>query len=324
MILRALTLGLAIVFSVLAGAAAPAPAGAASVQEDLADARSVLNESISTVYSVRGDENFENNFNRYLQRAKGVLIVPQFFKGGFIIGGAYGNGLLMSRDRTGDWSAPAFYRMGAGSLGFQIGAQQVEMVFMIMTDRGLTALMNDEFKLGANVGVTFVHKGASLEAATTTNMQNDILAFAHAKGAYGGVSVEGAVIKPRHDWNQAFYGRGATPKAIVLDRRYPNPEAEPLWEALSVENIGDVDTAPYSQQQSPAGAQGQGQGQMQAQPRPEPQGQDESWMQGSQGQGQGQMQPSGNSGPTRIAPIESEPLDPIQGEQLPPPSATGQ
>ncbi|EKV32557.1 hypothetical protein C882_2636 [Caenispirillum salinarum AK4] len=318
MILRALTLGLAVVFSVLAGAAAPAPAGAASVQEDLADARSVLNESISAVYSVRGDENFENNFNRYLQRAKGVLIVPQFFKGGFIIGGAYGNGLLMSRDRTGDWSAPAFYRMGAGSLGFQIGAQQVEMVFMIMTDRGLTALMNDEFKLGANVGVTFVHKGANLEAATTTNMQNDILAFAHAKGAYGGVSVEGAVIKPRHDWNQAFYGRGATPKAIVLDRRYPNPEAEPLWEALSVENIGDVDTAPYSQQQSPAGAQGQGQGQMQAQP----QGQDDSWMQGSQGQGQ--MQPSGNSGPTRIAPIESEPLDPIQGEQLAPPSTTGQ
>lgn len=100
MILRALTLGAAIAFSMVAGAAAPQPVAAASVQRDLADARAVLNESISAVYSVRSDENFQRNFDRYLKRAKGVLIVPEFFKGGFFVGGAYGNGLLMSRDRT--------------------------------------------------------------------------------------------------------------------------------------------------------------------------------------------------------------------------------
>jgi lipid-binding SYLF domain-containing protein len=306
MILRALTLGLAVTFSVIATATPVKPAVAASVQENLADARSILNESISAVYGVRRDPNFRENFDRYLKRAKGVLVVPSFFKGGFIVGGAYGNGLLMSRDRNGDWSAPAFYRMGAGSLGLQIGAQQSAMVFLIMTDRGLTSLMNDEFKLGANVGVTAVTKGANLEAATTTNMQNDILAFANAKGAYGGVSVEGAVIKPRHDWNQAFYGRGATPKAIALDRRYPNPEAEPLWQALSVDNINDVEAAPYASQPAP-GAPAQQPMAGQGQP------QDDSWM-----QGQNPQQPSTGS-PTRIAPIESEPLDPIQGEQLAPP-----
>lgn len=304
MFLRVLAFTVAALFSVVATTAEPAPAAAASVQEDLAKARSVLNESISAVYSVRSDENFKENFNKYLRRAKGVLIVPEFLKGGFIVGGAYGNGLLMSRDRNGDWSAPAFYRMGAGSLGFQIGAQQVEMIFMIMTDRGLTSLMNDEFKLGANVGVTFVTKGANLEAATTSNMQNDILAFAHAKGAYGGVSVEGAVIKPRADWNQAFYGRGASPKDIVLDRRYPNPEAEALWEALSVADIGDIDTAPYGDRQ-PMQPQGQGQGQPQSgiiDPAPAPQGD----------QGPVQLAP-------RPAPVESEPLGDVQSEQLPPP-----
>lgn len=86
MILRALTLGTAVAFSVIAGSTAPQPAAAASVQQDLADARSVLNESISAVYSVRSDDNFKQNFERYLMRAKGVLIVPEFFKGGFIVG----------------------------------------------------------------------------------------------------------------------------------------------------------------------------------------------------------------------------------------------
>lgn len=289
MILRALTLGTAVAFSVIAGSTAPQPAAAASVQQDLADARSVLNESISAVYSVRSDDNFKQNFERYLMRAKGVLIVPEFFKGGFIVGGAYGNGLVMSRDRTGEWSAPAFYRMSAGSLGLQIGAQQSAMVFLIMTDRGLTALMTDEFKVGATMGVTAVHKGANLEAATTSNMQNDILAFATTKGAYGGVSVEGAIIKPRHDWNQAFYGRGASPTAIVLDRRFPNPEAEPLWEALSVATLDDVGTAPYGEQQTPQAADPQDQ-----EPR-----RDEDWMHGDQDE----TQPSSGSGPTRLTPV---------------------
>lgn len=309
MMLRVLTLSAALALTGAATlTAAPAPAAAASVQEDLADARSVLNQAISAVYSVRSDENFQENFNRYLQRAKGVLVVPNFFKGGFIIGGAYGNGLLMSRDRNGDWSAPAFYRMGAGSVGFQIGAQNTEMVFMIMTDRGLTALMNDEFKLGANVGVTAVTKGANLEAATTSNMQNDILAFAHAKGAYGGVSVEGAVLQPRHDWNQAFYGRGATPKAIVLDRRFPNPEAEPLWQALSVKDLNALNQSPYG-------------GQQPAQPAADPQsGIIRQAPEQAPAPDMAAPAPS-QQGPTRLAPVQSDSLGPVQSESLPPPPA---
>lgn len=272
MIVRALSFSLALALGAVVTVAPCAPVLAQSVQQDLADARVVLNESIATVYNVRGDENFQKNFDRYLRRAKGVLIVPSFLKGGFIIGGSYGNGLLMTRDRDGNFSAPAFYTMGGGSLGLQIGGQSAQMIFMIMTDRGLTALMNDEFKLGAGVGVTFITEGANLEAATTTNLSNDILAFARAKGAYGGAAIEGAVIKPRHDWNQAFYGRGATPKAIVLDRRYPNPEAEALWQALTVRDM-DYSQSPY-QAQPGAGAAGQPQpltGQAQQQPAGDPQ-----------------------------------------------------
>ena len=251
MIVRALSFSLALALGAVVTVAPCAPVLAQSVQQDLADARVVLNQSIATVYNVRGDENFQKNFDRYLRRAKGVLIVPSFLKGGFIIGGSYGNGLLMTRDRDGNFSAPAFYTMGGGSLGLQIGGQSAQMIFMIMTDHGLTALMNDEFKLGAGVGVTFITEGANLEAATTT------------KGAYAGATIDGAAIKPRHDWNQAFYGRGATPKAIVLDRRYPNPEAEALWQALTVRDM-DYSQSPY-QAQPGTGAAGQAQ---QQQPPP--------------------------------------------------------
>lgn len=261
MFVRAFTLSLALALGT--AVIAPPSAVAQGVQQDLADARSTLNQAISTVYAVRSDSNFQENFERYLHRAKGVLIVPSFLKGGFIIGGSYGNGLLMTRDRSGAFSAPAFYTMGGGSLGLQIGGQSAQMVFLIMTDRGLTSLMNDEFKVGAGVGVTFVTEGANLEAATTSNLSNDILAFARAKGAYGGATIDGAVIKPRHDWNQAFYGRGATPKAIVLDRRFPNPEAEPLWEALTIRQLQGG--APYAGQAQPQGQQPQ---QQYGQPQP--------------------------------------------------------
>lgn len=338
MIVRATLLSLALALGASATAVvAPQPARAQSVQQDLADARSTLNQAVSTVYNVRSDANFQKSFDRYLRRAKAVLIVPGFLKGGFIIGGSYGNGLLMTRDRDGNFSPPAFYTMGGGSLGFQIGGQSAQMVFMIMTDRGVSALMNDEFKLGAGVGVTFITEGANVEAATTTNLSSDILAFARAKGAYGGVAVEGSVIKPRHDWNQAFYGRGATPKAIVLDRRYPNPEAEPLWEALTVRDM-DYSDAPYQQPQGqPVDAgqyQGQGgQGQYQGQ---QPAGNPQSGIIGARPVQPGDTAPvegmapepmtgggTATGAPTRLtpAPVQGESLGPVQGETLPPPSS---
>lgn len=211
---------------VMAASVLPARAG------DLADARATLAKSVQVVEKVRSDQNFADWFDDKLARARAVMVVPSFYKGAFFIGGAYGNGLLVVRDDGGMFSPPAFIRMIGGSLGFQIGGQEGQLLFLIMTQKGLDAILQDQFKLGANVGVSLGTFGANMEAATTSNMDKDILVFGHARGAFGGGALEGAGIEPRPEWNRAVYGASATPKAILFDRRWAWQEAEALYSAL--------------------------------------------------------------------------------------------
>jgi len=154
----------------------------------------------------------------YLKRAKAVLIVPQFLKAGFIIGGAGGSGVLVARGQQG-WSDPAFMTMGAGSIGLQIGAEAQEVVLLVMTDKGLDAILKDNVKLGGDASIAVGPVGAGASAATTTNLDADVLSFARSKGLYGGVSFEGAVVANRHEWNEAYYGR----KAAGADVRKAKP-----------------------------------------------------------------------------------------------------
>ena len=187
------------------------------------------------VDALRADTKFDA-FPRLLAKAKAVLIVPELFKIGFIFGGEGGSGVLLVRDaKSGHWSHPAFYTMASGSIGLQIGAQVAEVAFVIMTDGGLEKLMSGKLTLGADVSLAAGPIGAGVEAGTTLNVDADIYAFSHAKGAFGGVSFEGALIVQDDDANEAYYGKAISTRGIVLYGEVRNPDADALRAALGKE-----------------------------------------------------------------------------------------
>ncbi|TQV76329.1 lipid-binding SYLF domain-containing protein [Denitrobaculum tricleocarpae] len=190
------------------------------------------------------------NLKRYIEQSRGVLIIPELVKGGFIVGGEGGSGVLMVKGSDGTWSSPAFYTLAAGSIGLQIGGQVSEVVFTLMNDGAVNSMLGDEFKLGADASVAVGPIGAGLEASTTTNLNQDIYAFSKSVGLFGGGALEGAKIFERVEWNEGYYGKGATPKAIVFERRFSNPDADRLRAALASTAAPAAQTAPAPQTQN--------------------------------------------------------------------------
>jgi lipid-binding SYLF domain-containing protein len=167
-------------------------------------------------------------FRRNAVNARGIFIVPQMLRGGFIVGGSGGRGALLAQDPgTGKWSSPAFYSMGSLSFGFQIGADASEIILLIMTDRGLNAMLSTDFKLGADVAVAAGPVGVSAKAQTA-----DILAFGRSQGLYGGLSLEGAAISPMDDWNRLYYGKPVQVFDVLINLKWQNPQSEPLRRLL--------------------------------------------------------------------------------------------
>ena len=200
--------------------AATATVGAASAAraDDVLDARHAMEEASITVDRVREEMKSGSPLDDLLKRAKGVLVVPSYYKASFIIGGSYGDGVLLARLPEGGFSDPAFYRMTAGSLGLQIGGQSAQVIFVILTEKGLSSILQDEFKIGANIGMSVFSVGVGAEAATTTHAGQDIVAYWKSAGLYAGGSFEGALIKPRKDWNAGVYGVGNDDPAAIVQR----------------------------------------------------------------------------------------------------------
>jgi lipid-binding SYLF domain-containing protein len=191
-------------FARLASAAAfaavlfAAPAALASDQTELID------RANRTVDHLRSDPAF-SQAARMIHSARAVLIVPRLVKGGFIFGAEGGDGVLLKRNGR-SWSQPAFFTLGSASFGLQIGLQQAELVFIIMSDRALSGIVHGETKLGAGAGLTVVTLSAGAEGATTTH-GGDMVVWTSGTGAYGGLTFNGSVVKPRNDWNVDFYGK---------------------------------------------------------------------------------------------------------------------
>jgi lipid-binding SYLF domain-containing protein len=220
--------------TVLAGSAAALAFPVLASRPAHADAKrqSLVDSSLQTAQKVLGGRDFPDA-GRMMPNARGVLIVPELVQGGFIVGAAGGRGTLMARNGERDWSPPAFYGMGSGSVGLQIGAKVSEVVFIIRTEKGLNAILDHKFKFGAEAGVTLVSVGIGLEGASTTAVGADIVAFSNSAGLFAGASFEGSYLDPDGDWDALYYGPGATTRAIVLERRYSNPGAEPLRQYLA-------------------------------------------------------------------------------------------
>ncbi|CAA7618211.1 conserved exported hypothetical protein [Magnetospirillum sp. LM-5] len=209
--------------------AAPRPVSAQAAS----DGAAVLAKAATSVERLRRDPNMARELDPRLARARAVLIVPDLVKGGFILGAEWGTGVLLVKDNGGRWSGPAFYSVASGSVGLQIGVQDAETIFVIMSDAGLKAVMENRFKAGADASVAVAHIGGGAEASTTSNAGADIYAFNKAVGAYGGASLEGSGILPRHSWNAGFYGGNPAPEDIVLARRLDSPQADRLRDVLA-------------------------------------------------------------------------------------------
>ncbi len=212
-------------------AAAIVAAGLIGLQSaKAADEAGILAHANATVSDLKHDPVF-GNARATLRRARAVLIVPSLIKGGFIFGAEGGDGVLLARTPRG-WSPPAFYTLGSASFGLQIGLEQAELVMFIMSERALRGIEQGKFKLGAGAGLTIITLGAAAEAATPANLSGDIIVWAIAKGAYGGITLNGSIIAPQDRNNAEFYGRPVTVREILANR-VSNPAASRLRANLS-------------------------------------------------------------------------------------------
>ena len=139
-------------------------AAATATADDNAEAQQVVERAKVAFQEVMADKNL-GRVDEHLKRARAVLIVPRFFKAGFVVGGAAGNGVLLARNGAGGWSNPAFYHMAAGSIGLQIGVQDIQLVLLVMNDGALQAMLQNRFKLGADASVAIGGVGAGMTRA---------------------------------------------------------------------------------------------------------------------------------------------------------------
>lgn len=168
----------------------------------------------------------------HLKEAKGVLVSPRIIQAGFIIGGAGGPAIALARGRERGWNGPAFYKIAVGSIGFQAGAEESEMVALVMTDKGMRSLLSTSFKLGADVSLAAGPIGAGIGAGTGAPVNADIVTFVRTKGLYGGINLSGTVISVDDERNRAYYGQDASPAGILVEGRFKSPDAAPLVRAL--------------------------------------------------------------------------------------------
>jgi len=176
-----------------------------------------------------------------LSSAKCVAVVPSLLKGGFVVGGAHGRGMATCRTATG-WTAPAPLTTTGGSIGLQIGGQAVDLVMVIMNDRGMQALLSSKFKLGADASVAAGPVGRHTEGSTDWKLRAEVLTYSRARGLFAGISFNGAVIKQDEDATREVYGRMVDFKTI-LTGSVATPQSAEAFIAAVRQAVG-TDTAP--------------------------------------------------------------------------------
>ena len=202
-------------------------------QAALATPQDLIVKAQRVLEDLKTDPDFKT-FQQSVKTAKGILVIPTLLKAGFFFGIEGGNGVLLARNDKGEWSHPAFYTLGGGSFGFQIGVQAAEVAFVIRTEKGLEAIITSEVKLGVDGSLSVGTFGKGIEGSTTLGLGGDILAYSKSVGAFIGIALEGAVIHKRNDLNREYYGdAAATPRAIVLEGGHANPQADGLRKTLA-------------------------------------------------------------------------------------------
>jgi lipid-binding SYLF domain-containing protein len=164
-----------------------------------------------------------------LAKAECIVIVPGLKKGAFIVGAKYGKGFMSCRKTSGvGWSAPASIRVEGGSVGFQIGGSETDVVLLVMNQGGAKKLLSSKFTVGADASAAAGPVGRTSSAATDAQMHAEILTYSRARGLFAGISLEGATLRPDDDWNKELYGKEMSNSDIVLGNTRPPAAASRL------------------------------------------------------------------------------------------------
>src|SRR5713101_5564774 len=164
-----------------------------------------------------------------LDKAHCIVVVPGLKKGAFIVGAKYGKGFLSCRKKgAAGWSAPGTVRVEGGSLGFQIGGSESDVVMLVMNERGATKLLSSKFTLGGEGLVAAGPVGREATAQTDAAMRAEILSWSRARGIFAGISLQGATLRQDLDDNAVIYGKQISNKDIVLGSTGIPKAAEPL------------------------------------------------------------------------------------------------
>lgn len=164
-------------------------------------------------------------------RADCVVIIPSLKRAGFLFGGEYGRGVLSCRSGN-DWSAPLFVQLAKGSVGFQIGAEEVDLLLVATNRKGVERLLRNKITLGGDASVAAGPIGRSATAGTDGQMTAEMLAYSRSRGVFAGIDISGGVLRPDKDSNTDAYGDVA-PGKITFERSVSAPDAaRPLLRAL--------------------------------------------------------------------------------------------
>lgn len=192
---------------------------ATDVQNRLQNSERVLQEVLNV------PEGIPRNL---LDKARCVVVMPSVLKGAFIFGASYGRGAMVCRtgpNFTGPWGAPAMYALEGGSIGFQIGGQATDYVFLVMNTHGADSLLHSKVKLGADVSAAAGPVGRAASADTDAYFRSEILSYSRTRGVFVGVSLEGSTLRPDNNANRELYGRSISTAEIVKESEVRTPDS---------------------------------------------------------------------------------------------------
>ncbi|HEY1493488.1 MAG TPA: lipid-binding SYLF domain-containing protein [Candidatus Solibacter sp.] len=212
--------------------------------ERLSDADKVFTEIMSTP-----DKGIPQDL---LEKAHCIVIVPGLKQAAFVVGGKFGRGYAVCRQKGGGWGAPAAVRVEGGSVGFQIGGSSTEVVMLVMNEQGMRRLLQDKFTLGGEATVAAGPVGRSTSANTDVQLSAEILSWSRSKGLFAGIALEGATLRPDLDVNQELYGAKLTNKEILTGDVKPPASARPLIAALSKYSYREAKDTPIENRMTDA------------------------------------------------------------------------
>lgn len=188
----------------------------------------LIDRATGTVKEFLDDEN-AGWFRNHVRRASAIMVVPSMIKVGFIVGAGGGDAVLVARDvKTGEWSDPAFYKIGGFSVGLQAGGEKARAIHIIRSKRRLDSLLRSLGKVAVQSSVAVGPVGAG----AASSIAADILTFAKSKGAFAGMSLKGSVVEAHAEYNHAYYGKQVSARDIVIERAVTNSTSNKLKQLL--------------------------------------------------------------------------------------------